>query len=159
MLRDGDPVLYTLASFEPGTGPGDLHYALARLMPGRIGSEYYLTKGHFHAWREAGEFYIALAGEGMMLLEHEPSGESQLVPLRPQQPVYVPGHTAHRTINTGTQPLTYLGIYPAKAGHDYAAIAQRNFRMVLLEQNGRPVLRERNELLRAYQKSTQKGKP
>ena len=95
-----------------------------------------------------------------MLLEDESSRESQLVPLRPQQPVYVPGHTAHRTINTGTQPLTYLGFYPAKAGHDYSAIAQRNFRMVLLEQNGRPVLLERDELLRGSQKtSTQKVQP
>ena len=159
-LRNGDPLLYTLSSFEPGRGPGDLHYALANLMPGRIGSEYYLTKGHFHAWREAGEFYLALAGEGMMLLEDESSRECKLVPLRPQQPVYIPGHTAHRTINTGTQPLTYLGFYPANAGHDYGAIAQRNFRMVLLEQNGRPVLLERDQLLRdSLKTSTQKAQP
>ena len=31
-------------------------------------------------------------------------------------------------MNTGNVPLTYLGVYPAKAGHDYAAIAGRNFR-------------------------------
>ena len=45
------------------------------------------------------------------------------MPLTPESAVYVPGHTAHRTINTGDMPLTYLGIYPARAGHDYGVIA------------------------------------
>lgn len=145
-LQAANPLLYTVASVEPGHGEGDLHYALARIMPGRVGSEYYLTKGHFHAWREAAELYIALAGEGMMLLQDEFSGESRLLPLRPQQPLYVPGHTAHRTINTGAKPLAYLGVYPARAGHDYGSIAQHNFRKVLLERNGQPVLVDRAEL-------------
>lgn len=56
--------------------------------------------------------FSGLSGEGVMLLEDEAT-ESRLVPLRPHHAVYVPGHTAHRTMNTGTVPLTYLGVYPA----------------------------------------------
>jgi glucose-6-phosphate isomerase len=146
-LAAGDPLLYTVASVAPGDGPGDLHYAIGRLMPGRVGREYFMTKGHFHARREAAEFYFGLSGEGAMLLEDEPGNETRLLPLQPHHAVYVPGHTAHRTINTGEDPLIYLGVYPADAGHDYAAVAQRNFRKVVIERNGQPVLVARTEFL------------
>jgi glucose-6-phosphate isomerase len=145
-LRAGNPLLYSVASVEPGNGEGDLHYGLGRLMPGRIGDEYFMTKGHLHAWRPAAEFYFGLTGEGVMLLEDEATGESRLVELRPQSAVFVPGHTAHRTVNTGDQPLTYLGVYPARAGHDYGTIAQRNFRFVVVEQDGAPRMIERKSL-------------
>ena len=78
-----------------------------------------------------------------MLLEEENSGESRLVPLGAHQAVYVPGHTAHRTINIGAEPLVYLGVYPARAGHDYGVIAKRNFRKVVIEREGQPVLLDR----------------
>lgn len=139
-LARGNPLLYRVASVEPAGGEGDLHYGIGCLMPGRIGDEYFLTKGHLHAWRPAAEFYFGLSGEGVMLLEDEVTGESRIVPLRPHHAVYVLGRTAHRTINTGTTPLTYLGVYPARAGHDYGAIAQRNFRCVVVERDGRPAL-------------------
>jgi len=116
------------------------------LMPGRIGREYFLTKGHLHEWREAAEVYVGLRGEGLMLLEDEETGRSRLLQLGAGRAVYVPGHTAHRTINSGTLPLLYLGIYPAAAGHDYGAIAERNFRKVVVEQDGQPVLLDRTEL-------------
>ena len=140
----GNPLLYSVAAVEPGSLDGDLHYGLGRLMSGKIGDEYYQTKGHLHSWRAAAEIYIGLAGEGVLLLEDAGSGESRMVALRPNGVVYVPGQTAHRTINVGQAPLTYLGVYPAKAGHDYQAIAEKNFRCVVVERDGKPTLRERN---------------
>lgn len=146
-LAQGDPILYTMTAVEPAGGDGALHYAIARLAPGRIGAEYYMTKGHYHAWRAAAEVYIGLSGAGVMLLEDEASEESRLVPLTPNSIVYVPGHTAHRTINTGDVPLTYLGVYPATAGHDYGAIATRNFRRVVVAMHGQPTLLDRDAFL------------
>jgi glucose-6-phosphate isomerase, archaeal len=142
-LAAGDPLIYSVAAIDPADGEGDLHYGVGLLMPGRIGQEYFMTKGHLHAWRPAAEFYFGLSGEGAMLLEDEATGESRLAPLRPHQAVYVLGHTAHRTVNTGRVPLTYIGVYPAKAGHDYSAIAKKNFRCVVVEQEGRPALVKR----------------
>ena len=52
--------------------------------------------------------------------------------------VYVPGNTAHRTVNTGDEPLVYLAVYPASAGHDYGVIAQRNFRSFVVKRDGQP---------------------
>jgi glucose-6-phosphate isomerase len=130
-LEEGDPIVYTVESIEGGDGEGDLHYGIATLMPGRVGGEYYMTRGHFHAWRPAAEVYVGLAGTGAMLLEDE-AGRTRLLPLERNSIVYVPGHVAHRTINTGDEPLVYLGIFPAGAGHDYGTIAERNFASVVV---------------------------
>ena len=136
-LAAGDPVVYSVSTVEPGQGAGDLHYGLGLIQPGRVGAEYYLTRGHLHAWREAAEIYIGLRGVGAMLLEDEDGGASKFLPFGPGSAVYVPGYTAHRTINTGDEPLVYLGIYPARAGHDYGALATRNFRDVVVAIGGR----------------------
>jgi glucose-6-phosphate isomerase len=145
-LAKNNSLLYSVASFEPGRDDGDLHYGVGLIMPGRVGDEYFMTKGHLHAWREAAEFYVGLTGDGVMLLEDEQTGESRMAPLRPNHVVYVPGKTAHRTMNTGKVPLTYLGVYPAKAGHDYGAIAARNFRCVVVERDGQPAMLDRKRL-------------
>jgi len=139
-LAAGNPLLYTVAAVEPAVDEGDLHYGVGMLMPGKIGDEYFMTKGHLHSWRPAAEFYFGLTGEGLMLFEDEATGESRIVPLRPNGVVYVPGHTAHRTMNVGETPLTYLGVYPARAGHDYSTIAKKNFRFVVVERNGQPAM-------------------
>jgi len=145
-LAQSNPLLYTVAAVEPARGEGDLHYGIGKIMPGKIGDEYYMTKGHLHSWRPAAEFYFGLTGDGVMLLEDEASGESKIVPLQPNGVVYVPGHTAHRTMNVGATPLTYLGVYPANAGHDYSTIAKTNFRCVVIERDGKPVMMERKKL-------------
>jgi glucose-6-phosphate isomerase len=142
----GNPLLYSVGAVEPADGDGDLHYGVGMLMPGKIGGEYFMTKGHLHSWRPAAEFYFGLTGDGVMLLEDEATCESRMVPLRPNGVVYVPGHTAHRTMNIGKTPLTYIGVYPAKAGHDYSTIAKTNFRCVIVERNGQPAMIERKSL-------------
>lgn len=142
-MAAGNPLLYSVGAVEPAGGEGDLHYGVGLLMPGKIGDEYYMTKGHLHSWRPAAEFYFGLTGEGVMLLEDEATGESRIVPLLPNGVVYVPGHTAHRTMNVGKTPLTYIGVYPAKAGHDYSTIAKKNFRCIVIERDGKPAMIER----------------
>jgi glucose-6-phosphate isomerase len=144
----GDPITYTVASIAPDEGDGALHFGIGRIEPGRVGAEYFMTKGHLHAWRPAAEYYIGLRGQGVMLLEDEDDTQASMVPLTPDSAVYVPGHTAHRTINTGDEPLTYLGIYPAQAGHDYGVIAERNFRHVVVARDGAPVMMAREAFLR-----------
>jgi len=143
LVEESDPLLYAVTAVEPENHAGGLHYGLGVLYPGRVGEEYVMTKGHLHTWRDAAEVYIGLRGEGAMLLEDWESGESRLEPLRANSIVYVPGNTAHRTINVGSEPLVYIGVYPAQAGHDYAAIAQRNFRKIVVSRDGAPSLQDR----------------
>jgi glucose-6-phosphate isomerase len=146
----GNPLIYHVQSITPADGKGALHYGLGTLMPGKIGQEYYLTKGHFHSWREAAEVYIGLEGRGQMLLEAEESGENKMLPLEKNSIVYVPGHVAHRTVNCGSVPLKYIGVYPAGAGHDYGAIAERNFHSVIAEIEENPQMIERKTFLKEF---------
>jgi len=143
----GDPLVYSVEAVEPGTGDGDLHYGLGVIYPGRIGREYFMTKGHLHAWRDAAELYIGLAGTGIMLLEDEATGESKMLSLGPGCAVYVPGRTGHRTANVGEAPLSYIGVYPARAGHDYGVYAARNFRCTIVDEAGTPRMIKRDSSL------------
>jgi glucose-6-phosphate isomerase, archaeal len=143
----GDPVLYATSGVESVQGEGQLHYVIGTLEPGKVGDEYYMTKGHIHAWRPAAEVYIGLRGEGTMLLQDEATGECIALPLAAERVVYVPGHTAHRTINTGSEPLVYWGVLSSAAGHDYGAVAERNFALVVVEVDGQPQVMERTAYL------------
>jgi glucose-6-phosphate isomerase len=147
LARD-DQAVYQVSWLEPGSGAGDLHYGLGRISPGRVGREYFMTKGHLHAWRPAAEVYIGLRGRGCLLLEDETTGRGQILPLDHGCVAYVPAGTAHRTVNTGEEPLLYLGVYPAAAGHDYGAIATRNFLHVVVERGGQPAMIERAAFLK-----------
>ena len=143
----GNPVVYTVSTVTPGTGEGALHYGVGVLFPGTIGDEYYLTRGHLHSWRAAAEVYVGLRGIGRMVLEEMTTGTTTVVELQANSIVYVPGHTAHRTVNVGSEPLIYIGIYPAEAGHEYGEIAERNFRTVIIVKNGKPVAESREQYL------------
>jgi hypothetical protein len=64
-LAAGNPLRSTASQVSnPAAGEGDLHYGIGCLMPGKIGDEYFLTRGHLHAQRPAAEFYFGLNGEG-----------------------------------------------------------------------------------------------
>ena len=143
-LAAENPVIYRATQVEEATGDGALHYGLAVIYPGKVGAEYHLTKGHIHAWRPAAEVYLGLRGRGMMLLENEETGEAAALPLTAGGTVYVPGFTAHRTVNTGDEPLVYWGILSGAAGHDYGAVGRRNFRQVVVEIEGEPTVMERS---------------
>jgi glucose-6-phosphate isomerase len=142
-----DPVVYSVSSVEAAEGEGQLHYGIGKIYPGRVGREYFMTRGHLHQWRASAEVYIGLSGTGLMLLEDERSSAAYAVELVPDSVVYVPGYTAHRTVNVGDVPLTYIGVYPAQAGHDYATIAASNFRQVVVEQDGKPLVLSRQAFL------------
>lgn len=146
-LTGRDILVYKVTNIEENTGEGQLHYGLAFLMPGRVGDEYYMTRGHIHAWRPAAEVYICLSGQGIMLLQDEQTGDCTAVELTPSQLVYVPGHSAHRTINTGSTPLIYWGVLSSDAGHDYEYVRQHPFKKVVIQTECGPVVMEREQYL------------
>jgi len=148
-LAQENTLLYTVANVEPAQTEGALHYGISCIMPGRVGQEYFMTKGHYHAWRPAAEYYIGLRGTGLLLLEDEKTGKCWSLPMTPNSGLYVPGHTAHRTVNTGTEPLAFLGIYPFNASHDYGSIVERNFKHVVVAVDGKPTVMERSAFLRS----------
>jgi glucose-6-phosphate isomerase len=147
MLRAGDPVLYTVSTCEFAKGDGELHCGLGVIQPGRVGGEYFMTRGHMHARKESPELYVGLRGSGIMLMQHEDGSGCSTAELEGECLVYVPGHTAHRTVNVGDEPLVYLGIYAADAGHDYESIRIRNFTNVVIKRGDHPALLERSAFI------------
>lgn len=138
MLAQEDVVLYEVLEVERPEHPGEFRFGLSIIHPGKVGAEYWMTKGHFHAIRDTAELYYCLRGEGMMVME-TPEGEWSVEELRPGRLLYVPPRWAHRSVNTGAQEdlVTYFA-YPAHAGHDYASIEKQGFRKCIVEQGGRP---------------------
>lgn len=123
-----DAVVYTVHSHvaERDGTPGGLFFGTSFLNPGRVGDEYYMTRGHFHGRRETAEYYWCLRGEGILLLMDE---NRRCTPERmtPGSLHYIPGHVAHRLVNTGDQALTVGACWPSDAGHDYHAIEEQGF--------------------------------
>jgi glucose-6-phosphate isomerase len=121
LKRFGDEPVYEVTDLRPSSAAGDVITGVTRMVPGKVGDEYFITRGHIHAVPDRSEIYYGEAGNGVMLLE-SPTGETRALPLRPREIVYVPPYWIHRTANVGTTELVFLFVYPADAGQDYGII-------------------------------------
>lgn len=136
MLND-DPVLYEVYEIKRPELAGELMNGLTIVHPGKVGEEYFMTKGHFHTVLDTAEVYYCLKGEGAMVME-TPEGEWAVEELHPGRVLYVPPRWAHRSVNTDPrEDLVMFFIYPANAGHDYGTIEQQGFRKLVLERDSR----------------------
>ncbi|MDR1602252.1 MAG: cupin domain-containing protein [Tannerella sp.] len=134
-------VAYEVKSFLPvpeGT-PGGLYFGITYLYPGKVGDEYFMTKGHFHACSDRAEFYWGLTGEGMLIFMNE-QRRVWAERMSPGTLHYIPGGVAHRVANTGSNLLSFAACWPSDAGHNYAEIADSGFACRLIEKNGSPTL-------------------
>lgn len=139
-LAEGDnPLLYEFYGLDLPEESGVLQFGTTTLYPGKVGEEYFMTKGHFHTILDTSEIYYCLSGQGMMLME-TPEGEVDWKELRLGDALYVPGRWAHRSINTGSEPLVMFFVYRADAGHDYGTIEERGYRKIVVEHDGKPAV-------------------
>jgi glucose-6-phosphate isomerase, archaeal len=98
---------------------------------GSVGAEYFMTRGHFHRVRDRSEVYLGISGEGLLLMATE-SGDHRVEPLRQGTAAYIPGGWAHRSVNTGSEPLVFFAAYVADAGHDYETVAACGFPVLVV---------------------------
>jgi len=140
LLDRDDVVLYEIYELGRPAVAGELPHGVSIVHPGKVGDEYYMTKGHFHAVLETAEVYHCLSGQGMMVME-TPEGEWAVEELRPGGVLYVPPRWAHRSVNTGRDAdlITFFA-YPGNAGHDYGTIERRGFRKLVVERDGQPTV-------------------
>lgn len=137
-VADGDPVVYEFFELGAPEHPGDLAFGTSITYPGKVGREYFMTKGHFHTILDTAEVYYTLSGQGYMLTE-SPEGDVVLHELEPGKAVYVPKRYAHRSINTGTSPLVTFFVFRGDAGHDYGTIETKGYRKLVVEgTDGKP---------------------
>ena len=122
--------------------PSDMTFALTVIKPGKIGSEFHMTKGHFHKRQDAGEVYIGMAGEGWLLLQDR-LGTVTRLEISGGEVAYVPPAVAHRAVNTGRGDLVFLAVYSPDAGHDYDSIVRRGFAKRAVEKDGKAILEDK----------------
>jgi glucose-6-phosphate isomerase, archaeal len=117
---------------------GEIAYGTSITYPGKVGDEYFMTKGHFHTVLDTAEVYYCLSGHGYMLMEN-PEGDWEAQELVPGKAVYVPGRYAHRSVNVSSdKPLVTFFAFPGHAGHDYGTIETQGFRKLIVERDGKP---------------------
>ena len=140
MLEKEDTVVYEVYEISRPEVPGELLHGISIVHPGKVGAEFFMTKGHYHAILASAEVYYCLKGEGFVLME-TPEGDWAAEPLRPQTVLYVPPRWAHRSVNVNaTEDLVMFFVYPGHAGHDYASIEKQGFRKILLDSAQETVL-------------------
>ncbi len=141
MLAKEDVLLYEVYEVRVPDEHGHLMMCSSIVYPGRVGAEYFMTKGHFHLQKGTAEVYHCVRGRGFMLMETE-RGEWKAEPMAKGRAVYVPPFFAHRSINAGDEPMISFCVYPGGAGHDYASIETRGFRKLIFERNGQPSIED-----------------
>lgn len=141
MLSQGDELLYEFYDLAVPEAEGNLAFGTSIVYPGKVGDEYFMTKGHFHTILDTAEVYYCIGGKGLMLMEN-PEGDWDAQDFTPGRAVYVPGRYAHRSINTGTEPLITFYVFRADAGHDYGTIETKGFRKIVVEREGRPAIED-----------------
>jgi len=136
-VDEEDVVVYRVHHMPVPETASEIQTSTTVLEPGTVGDEYHMTKGHFHEVRERSEVYLGLSGEGLLLLATE-AGEHRVLELRAGAVAYVPGGWAHRTVNTGSEPLVFFAAFVGDAGHDYEAIAMHGFPILAIKAEDGP---------------------
>jgi len=135
MLEKKDVVLYEVYEIKRPEIAGEILMGISIVHPGKVGDEFFMTKGHFHTILDTAEMYYCLHGEGFMVME-TPEGESAVEPLAPGKVLYVPPRWAHRSVCSSRQEdLVTFFAYPANAGHNYGTIEDKGFRKIIIERD------------------------
>ncbi len=133
-----DPVVYEVLQYDVPSDNGQLVCCTTVIHPGLVGEEYFMTKGHFHEKRDTGEVYLGLGGHGYLLMFVD--DRTAELEMGPGTLVYVPPYWAHRTLNVGDEPFSFLAVYPADAGHDYGTIEETGFPRRVVRASSGPVV-------------------
>jgi len=136
LIHHDDPLMYEVIYADVPEEGGHLGHCTTILYPGRVGEEFFFTKGHRHEKLETAEIYFCLQGTGKLLMESV-EGEFEVLDMFPGSSSYIPPYWSHRTVNVGQEPLIFYCIFPGDAGHDYATIERHGFPQLVVERNGK----------------------
>jgi glucose-6-phosphate isomerase, archaeal len=133
MLAVNNELIYEVYEIKRPEIEGEMLMGISIVHPGKVGNEFFMTKGHFHSILETSEIYYCMRGEGYMVME-TPEGDTSVEPLSPGKVLYVPPRWAHRSVCTSRlEDLVTFFAYPANAGHDYGTIEQTGFRKLVID--------------------------
>jgi glucose-6-phosphate isomerase len=118
---------------------GGLFWGVTILQPGKVGDEFFMTHGHFHADRTRAEFYATASGRGV-LVQMDDMRATWGEEMSPGSLHSISGRHAHRVVNTGDEPLIFWACWGSDAGYDYGSIRERGFGARMLERDGKPAM-------------------
>jgi len=134
-----DPLHYEVFELPVPQETGQLMYCISKLQPGRVGQEFFMTKGHYHTISATAEIYLCLRGQGYMVMKTA-EGKWVAEEMQRGRMVYVPPYWAHRSVNTdANEPLVSFCVYPGDAGHNYGDIQREGLGKRVLQCQGEVV--------------------
>jgi glucose-6-phosphate isomerase len=139
ILKREDPIIYSFSERILPEENGHLQLATTMIHPGKIGDEYFMTKGHYHKRPDTSEVYLGLEGKGSLLIQTE-EGDFESIDIQPGAVAYIPPYWGHRMVNTGSTPFVFFAVYPGDAGHNYGDIEKTGFVKILAEREGKPLM-------------------
>jgi glucose-6-phosphate isomerase len=132
ILKSGrDPLIYSYHDKVQPAVEGEFSFGITIIFPGTIGNEFYMTRGHYHG-ENAGEFYMGLEGNGILILEDQDTKEAQGIYFTRNSIPYIPAGYGHRVVNVGTMPLIFLTVEAALGTHDYDTIRKNGFGILVI---------------------------
>jgi glucose-6-phosphate isomerase len=135
-----NPIIYKVYNVQIPEEDGHLQHCISVVYPGKIGDEYYMTKGHFHKIKDTSEIYLTLKGRGKLVMQ-TPDQKSRVLDMEEGSISYIPPYWAHRTVNISDEPLIFFGVYRGDAGHNYGIIEQKGISIIVIEEEGKLVIK------------------
>jgi len=139
LIEEENPVIYSFQERMLPEENGHLQLATTTIHPGKIGDEYFMTKGHYHKRPDTSEVYLGLEGQGCLLAQTV-EGDFESIVIKPGVTAYIPPCWGHRMVNTGLTPFVFFAAYPGDAGHNYGDIERTGFIKILIEKGGKALL-------------------
>lgn len=138
IISMGDQLVYEIRYYPFITSKSDMALGTTAILAGKVGDEYHMTKGHFHARDDQPEIYYCVHGQGFLQMESR-DGDYQVVPWKIGTITHIPPQYAHRVINTGSATLVFVAAFHVAAGHEYEPIEERGFKNIFIERDGKTV--------------------
>lgn len=140
---DSETIVYKVHAFMPeeqGTR-GGLYFGSTIIHPGKVGSEYFMTRGHFHANLDTAEYYWGIEGNGILIFMDK---DRNVWAERMEKGSlhYIQRGVAHRVANVGNEELIFNACWGSDAGHNYDVIEHYGFAARLIEVDGKPLLKQ-----------------
>jgi glucose-6-phosphate isomerase len=129
----GSEIAYRVNELRFTEGGNDLITGISALNPGKVGAEFFMTRGHLHQRADRSETYYCLSGHGILLME-DLEGKVEAAEMRPGNLVYVPPFWVHRSVNIGSEIFATLFSYPADAGQNFQIVRKAGgFKLLVVE--------------------------
>lgn len=140
LLTSSDPLVYRADEILAPETQGELHTSVTVLFPGKVGDEYFMSKGHYQVDPFCVKVYLGITGSGYLLMQNE-RGDTMEVAMTPGTVAYCAAGWAQRTVNVGNEPFAYFKYWPSNGGHDYDRILDEGgFLKRVVERDGRPYI-------------------